>query len=379
MIAAVTGPSPLWYLTRGTGAVTLILLTISLALGVGNVRRLHSDRVPRFVLDGVHRSVSLLAVAFLAVHVMTSVFDAFASIQLIDAFIPFVSAYRPAWLGLGTIASDLLIAVALTSVLRRRLGYGAWRATHWLAYACWPIAVVHGLGTGSDAKAAWMLALTAGCVLTVLVAVWARIGAGGPGNIRVRGSAAVASIAAPIALVIWLAAGPLASGWAKRAGTPSALLPRTSPQLVSTASPTSSASAAPPTSSAAPVRGSIRQAQLSDGLVHVELRLVRAGQALSALEIRIQGQPLSGGGVGMTSSVVTLGPPSDPTQYRGVVTGLNGGTIDAYVQSLHDALAVQAQLEIDTTAGTVTGTTSVASVPVRAHPAAARGDGDGGQ
>jgi hypothetical protein len=106
---------------------------------------------------------------------------------------------------------------------------------------------------------------------------------------------------------------------------------------------------------------------------------MRAGQSLSALEIRIQGQPLSGGGVGMTSSVVTLGSASDPTQYRGVITSLNGGNIDAYVQSIHGALAVQAQLNIDTTAGAITGTTSVASVPLRAHPETAQGDGDGGR
>ncbi|HEY5429982.1 MAG TPA: ferric reductase-like transmembrane domain-containing protein [Solirubrobacteraceae bacterium] len=383
-MAAVTGPSPLWYLTRGTGAVTLILLTVSLALGVGSVRRVHTERVPRLVFDAVHRSVSLLAVAFLAVHVMTSVFDAFAPIQLIDAFIPFVSAYRPAWLGLGAIASDLLIAVALTSVLRRRLGYEAWRVTHWLAYACWPIALVHGLGTGSDAKATWMLALTASCVLVVLVAVWARIGAGWPEHIGARSSAVVASIAAPIALFVWLPASPLAAGWAKRAGTPSSLLPRSSTRLVSTAAQTSSpvaasqgSSSAPQISSSTPVSGSIRQSELPDGFVHVDLRLARAGQSLSALDIRIQGQPLGGGGVAMTSSVVTLGTPSDPTLYRGVVTGLNGGSIDAHVQTSHDALSLQAQLHIDPNAGAVTGTVTADPASLSAQPP--RRDGDGGR
>ena len=99
-----------------------MLLTVSVALGVANVRRVSVAGAPRFVFDAVHRSVSLLALAFLAVHIVTSVLDPFAAIRLIDAVVPFVSAYRPVWLGLGAVASDLLIAVALTSVLRRRFG-----------------------------------------------------------------------------------------------------------------------------------------------------------------------------------------------------------------------------------------------------------------
>ena len=121
-MASSVGPSALWYLTRGTGAVALVLLTMSVALGVANVRRVHTERVPRFVGDAVHRSVSLLALAFLAVHILALVLDPFAPIRLIDAVVPFVSAYRPVWLGLGAIASDLLIAVAFTSVLRRAAG-----------------------------------------------------------------------------------------------------------------------------------------------------------------------------------------------------------------------------------------------------------------
>ena len=117
------GPSALWDLTRGTGAVSLVLLTTSVAIGVANVRRVQTEQMPRFVVEAVHRSVSLLALGFLLVHIVTSVLDPFAPIRVIDAVVPFVSAYRPVRLGLGTIASDLLIAVAFTSVLRRRFGH----------------------------------------------------------------------------------------------------------------------------------------------------------------------------------------------------------------------------------------------------------------
>jgi sulfoxide reductase heme-binding subunit YedZ len=146
---AAAGPSVYWYLTRSTGAVALVLLTISLALGVVDVRRLQSPRWPRFVIDGLHRNVSLLALVFLVLHILTSVLDSFAPVSLVAAFIPFISPYRPFWLGLGAVSFDLFLAVILTSLLRRRIGYGAWRATHWLVYASWPVALLHGLGTGS--------------------------------------------------------------------------------------------------------------------------------------------------------------------------------------------------------------------------------------
>jgi predicted ferric reductase len=222
-IAAV-GPSTYWYLTRSTGAVSLILLTLSVALGVAGVSRLSSPRWPRFVLDALHRNVSLLAVAFLVVHILTAVLDSFAPISPIDAFVPFAGSYRPFWLGLGAIAFDLLLAVALTSMVRRRLGYDAWRATHWLAYACWPIALLHGLGTGSDVKSAWLLTLNIACLGIVALAVGARAIAGWPDHALVRGVALGATAGFSLLLVFWLPGGPLGHGWARRSGTPTSLL-----------------------------------------------------------------------------------------------------------------------------------------------------------
>jgi predicted ferric reductase len=218
------GPSTYWYLTRSTGAVSLILLTLSVALGVAGVSRFSSPRWPRFVLDSLHRNVSLLALAFLVVHILTAVLDSFAPISLTDAIVPFGGSYRPFWLGLGAIAFDLLLAVALTSMVRRRLGYGAWRATHWLAYACWPIAVLHGLGTGSDVKSTWLLALNIACLGVVALAVGVRAIVGWPDHARVRGAALGATAVFSLFLVLWLPGGPLGGGWAHRSGTPTSLL-----------------------------------------------------------------------------------------------------------------------------------------------------------
>jgi sulfoxide reductase heme-binding subunit YedZ len=223
-VLGAVGPSAYWYLTRSTGAVALVLLTLSVALGVVDVGRFSSERWPRFVLGSLHRNVSLLAVAFLLVHILTAVLDSFAPISLIDAIVPFGGSYRPFWLGLGAIAFDLLLAVTLTSMVRRRLGYGAWRATHWLAYACWPIALLHGLGTGSDVKSTWLLALNIICLGVVALAVGVRAITGWPDHARVRGAALVATAVFSAFLVLWVPGGPLGHGWASRSGTPTSLL-----------------------------------------------------------------------------------------------------------------------------------------------------------
>jgi methionine sulfoxide reductase heme-binding subunit len=224
VILAVSGPSAYWYLTRSTGAVTLILLTMTVALGVADVQRLSSKNWPRFVVDSLHRNVSLLAVLFLIVHVLTSVLDSFAHISLLDSLVPFIGSYRPFWLGLGALALDLMLAITLTSLLRRRMGYSTWRATHWLAYACWPIALLHGLGTGSDVKSTWLLSLSIACLAVVLVAVLARAAVGWPGDARLRAGAVGTLGLFSLFLALWLPSGPLAANWARRSGTPSSLL-----------------------------------------------------------------------------------------------------------------------------------------------------------
>jgi sulfoxide reductase heme-binding subunit YedZ len=178
----------LWYLSRGTGAVTLLLLSVTVVLGIVGQRRWSTRRLPRFVLDGLHRNVSLLVLTMLGIHVATVVIDSFVPVRLVDVVVPFVSAYRPLWVGLGALAFDLLIAIAITSALRRHLGHRAWRTVHWLAYAAWPVAVIHAVGVGTDRGSSWMLVLLGTCVLAVLVAVWTRLA---PGRAAVPATAPV--------------------------------------------------------------------------------------------------------------------------------------------------------------------------------------------
>jgi DMSO/TMAO reductase YedYZ heme-binding membrane subunit len=358
---AATGPSAYWYLTRGTGTIATILLTLSVAFGVANVRRLRTPTIPRFVFDAVHRNVSLLAVAFVVVHILTSVLDSFAHISLVDAVIPFVGSYRPIWLGLGAVAFDLLLAVTITSLVRRRLGYRSWRVVHWAAYACWPVALLHGLGTGSDTKTAWMLAIVVGCVVVLVAAVVSRATAGWPEHAGARLTAVGAAALLPLGLMVWLPSGPLARDWARRAGTPASLLAAHSSSSTSTSAQSGGSSTSSPANSAftAQASGTVNQSPVAGGLVGVNIDLNVSGQSLSKLVIHLQGQAVAGGGVQMSSSLVTLGPSSNPTLYRGTVTALQGTNISAVVRDPQGhTLNLAMALQIDPSTGSASGTVS---------------------
>jgi methionine sulfoxide reductase heme-binding subunit len=357
-------PSPYWFVTRGTGAIALVLLTLSVALGVANVRRMQLADL-RFVVDAVHRDASLVAVAFVLLHVITTLLDGFAPIGLLDVVIPFHSAYRPLWLGLGALGFDLMAAVMITSLLRHRFGYRVWHATHWLAYVSWPIALVHSYGTGTDPRARWMLILTGVCVAVVLVAVAARVSAGWPEHLPARLSALGAAALLPLGLVAWLPSGPLASGWARRAGTPPALLAAAHAQAAPAARPAAGGAARPagrPVSVTARFRGRVRQEELGPGAAAVDISLVVADPRLRHVHIRIEGRGIPGGGVDMSDSQVSAGPTSNPDRYSGHVTALAGPTIRARASdATGTTLLIVAQLQDQGAGGAAAGVLSARS------------------
>jgi sulfoxide reductase heme-binding subunit YedZ len=168
----------LWFATRGAGVVSLLLFTAVVVLGVLTVMRWQSAAWPRFLSVGLHRNLALLSVVFLVIHIVTAVVDPFTSLGIVAAAIPFASSYRPFGVGLGVIAIDLLLAIVISSLLRDRIGQPAWRAIHWLAYGSWPLALVHGIESGSDASMPWMIGIDAVCVAAVLASVGWRIVAG---------------------------------------------------------------------------------------------------------------------------------------------------------------------------------------------------------
>jgi methionine sulfoxide reductase heme-binding subunit len=154
----------LWLATRGAGIVSLLMLTASAALGLVTVTRFQAAGWPRFFNYEMHRRVSLLSVAFLATHVLAAVFDPFTRLGLAAALVPLASSYRPLPVALGVIALYLFVTLIATSLLRRRIPQQAWRTIHWASYLMWPLALAHGITSGSDAAAPWMLAVDAACL-----------------------------------------------------------------------------------------------------------------------------------------------------------------------------------------------------------------------
>ncbi len=169
-----------WYVIRATGIVALILFSATVCLGLLDRSRIATERWPRFVIDRLHRNVSLLSVVFLVIHIITSATDTFVAIDFVNALIPFTHSYNTFWMGLGAVASDLLIALIITSLVRAKLGIRAWRAIHWLAYIAWPVAVAHSIGSGTDSGQVWMIAITVVCIAAVLAALALRISAPTP-------------------------------------------------------------------------------------------------------------------------------------------------------------------------------------------------------
>jgi predicted ferric reductase len=142
--------SVFWLATRATGEIALVLFSVVTVMGIATTKGWASRRWPESVVTLMHRNVSLLSLVFLAVHIGTTVLDGYVPIGWLDVVIPFRSPYRTLWVGLGTVALDLLIAVIVTSLLRRRIPPRLWKGIHWTSYAMWGVAVAHGLGAGTD-------------------------------------------------------------------------------------------------------------------------------------------------------------------------------------------------------------------------------------
>jgi ferric reductase like protein len=325
--------------------------------------RFRTARLPRFAVSGLHRNVTLLAVVFVAVHVVTTVLDGYTPIGLLDAFVPFVSSYRPVWLGLGAVAFDLLLALIVTSLLRNRLGLRVWRAVHWLAYASWPVALLHALGTGSDARSPWLVALAIGCSIAVVAAVFWRVAAAARGGLLPAIGAGAGAVALALLAFVWYQGGPGRAGWAKRSGTPTRLI-----ASARNAALTGPSAGLPATPFSAPLDGKFAQSGTdANGLVSVALTGLTRGGVNGELHLDLWGQPLTGGGVSMRASRVRFGPTSAPSQYTGSISSLSGQRI---VASLTDAsgkpLTLTLDLQINSAAGTVAGT-------VRAQSSAGNG------
>jgi sulfoxide reductase heme-binding subunit YedZ len=170
-VSGINSSTALWYASRATGVVALLLLTAVVLLGLLVTRQGRLPGLPRFAVTGLHRNISLLAVAFVAVHVLTAVADTYVHIPLTAAVVPLASEYERLWIGLGAVSLDITIALIVTSLLRRHLSRRLWRAVHLLAYASWPVAWLHSITSSADMRHGWMFLLAVACALLVVVAV----------------------------------------------------------------------------------------------------------------------------------------------------------------------------------------------------------------
>jgi methionine sulfoxide reductase heme-binding subunit len=353
LVLAASGPKAMWYLTRGTGVVALLLLTAAVVLGILSSVRWRTERWPRFVVAGLHRNVTLLAVAFVVVHVVTTLADGYAPIGLKDAVIPFLSAYRRVWLGLGAVAFDLLLALVITSLLRARIGLRTWRAVHWLAYASWPVALVHGLGTGTDGRFGWLALIAFGCAALVAISIVLRVAqASGTGGMRAV--AAGAALVVPLVVFFWYLTGPHQRGWAARAGTPPSLLRGTATSAVASTASVVSASA---TTFDGRLVGRVSQrGPNGDGLVAIDISGRITGRVSGSLQVTLLGTSTQSGGVALTSSRVVFAP-ARSSPLAGSVTQLAGSYVVASLQNSVGARTTLAlSLRIDTANGRVLGT-----------------------
>lgn len=373
------GGTAFWYLTRATGLVALMALSATLVLGIVASVGWTTERWPRFLSQALHRNLSLFCVGLVLVHVLTTIADGFVPISLAQMVVPFGTAYRPLWVGLGALAFDLMAAVALTSALRRRIGLRAWRGVHWLAYACWPIALLHGLGTGSDSRIGGAQFLYVLCAVAVLAAAAWRLAVATRVPVGRRLALAAGGVAVVLGTAVFAMTGPLRPGWSHRAGTSTSLLAQLTPHAIAAAAGSGGGAASAGGASSGGGAGSGQGSGPAPGSggVGSQVPAVPFTQSLSGrftetptgedtvevlLSMRLQGSgtlltvalygQAEDGGVSMTSSRVVFGP------QRGVVSALEGTTIAAQVSGSGHSESLVLRLQLDRAAGSVTGTVS---------------------
>ena len=352
VILGLTESQALWYLARGSGLVSILLLTLVVALGIAQVNGAAGPSRQRFVVTQIHRNASLLVVVFTAIHIASSILDGFAPIHWLDAVVPFSSPYRPIWLGLGTLGFDLLLALVITSLLRLRIGFGSWRAIHWLAYVCWPISFLHGLGTGSDGRVGLVQLVDLVCLVAVVMAIVWRLTRNWRHDTSVRVASAVVTVVLVGGMTLWATDGPMQKGWARRAGTPVELLGDGTGVAEGFALPFSGR-----------VSGTVEQNTTRQGAnATITLTGVITDGADGVFVISITGPVGANGGVTMRSSTATMGPADFPREYTGSIIELRGTRLQIEVaDAAGDLISARLVLELDQASATFTGTIDAAA------------------
>lgn len=179
----------IWLTARGAGLSALVLLSAATALGA-----LVSHPGPatrRYVVQYVHRAAAGLGLGVLVLHVTTILLDSYADVGITGAIVPFTAGYRPTWVGLGSLATYVLVGVSLLGLARGRMAAGArgarlWRRLHGLSYAGWGLALLHGFTSGTDSPVGWVRLVYVACLAAVIGSVTYRVAAAPRGTSRDR-------------------------------------------------------------------------------------------------------------------------------------------------------------------------------------------------
>jgi methionine sulfoxide reductase heme-binding subunit len=201
----LTSNPAIWYAARASGVAAYVVLTVTISIGISMGGKAQSRRWPRFAVEEVHRFGGLLAGSLIGVHVLSIAIDSFLPFSIGQLVIPFTAAYRPVWTGLGVFAAELLLALAITNHYRKRMPHRLWRTAHYLNFAVWTAASLHGMLGGTDRSAAWLALLYAVSIGTVVSLLAWRFGRFA---LRSR-SVAVAGFGTVAVLPLMLLLGPL--------------------------------------------------------------------------------------------------------------------------------------------------------------------------
>lgn len=342
-----------WETARAGGFIAYVLLTLAVSAGLVLRNRWQTARWPRIVTNEVHGYLSLLALVFIVVHVVAVVVDPFTRFRLGEVLVPFASHYRPLWMGLGTVALYLLLAVWISSRLRQRISYRVWRGIHVLAYGVYAAATVHGVGTGTDTQTVWALALYGTSIALVAGLAGRRLLAPpGRADRRRPGLAAFGGVAVAL-FAVWTVTGPLAPHWGARAGGSSGK--RATRVATRAATPTVPARGSQSTGEVrvpfkASFAGSIEQQPVdAAGRITIRIDGALSGATRDHLEIYLRGVPLESGGVALEQSRVRMG--ASTATYRGEIVALRGSELIASLRS--DRQQFRLGISLDLSQGTV--------------------------
>lgn len=362
-----------WIVARASGFMAYGLVTLAMIIGLSLTQRWQSRRFwPRIINDQTHQYLILLAGVFTAVHGVSVWLDPFTKFTWVEVVLPFISHYRPLWMGFGIIAAYIGLAVVISGWVRPKIGYAWWRRLHYLNFIVWLLATLHGLGDGSDTRTPWAIDIYAASTIAVVGLTVVRLlrPAGGE---KARPKPLWAALAGAVTLigVVFAMAGPLRPGWNTVAnnGHGSGLRGLIASTLGS------NSVAALPTSYSAQVQGTVSQgAPSAAGTVTIQIDLTLKGPVRETMAITLQGFAAQGGGVQLTQGAVTLGPSGNPNLYVGQIVALRGGQFVADLTS-SSGIPLQAVGTLQLGASNQVGGT----VQVQPQPQQQNGGSDGGE